>query len=192
VKISFTGSHSVGKKTIINNLINYKPFKEYKIISNITRELLNEYQIDINEKTNQRSQLIIFNKYIEKFLLIENYISDRSILDVFAYTLYLNKKVNKRIIDYMYNFCDLYIDSLYDLLFYVPIEYKIINDGIRSTNIKYQREIDNIIVSLIRHYEDRLINIYDISGTAEERTNKVLSYVLKFEKNSGKCDEFNA
>lgn len=177
MKIAFIGSHSTGKTTILNELKKIYPYKNY--ISEMVRELKKKYKITINEQTTMKNQLVFFNECLKILLLEKEFISDRSILDVYAYTEYIylrdqydiinNKfKVNnndKYIIEYMVS-CIIKYMKLYDKIFYFPIEFNLVKDDIRSNNEKYRLEIDQIINDCLKEFK---ISFIIVKGSIEER-----------------------
>ena len=59
----------------------------------------------------------------------------------------------------------------YDYLFYIPIEFPLEVDKIRSPSKKYQQLIDDIIFDLIQHLSvhDNKVKIITLEGSVEQR-----------------------
>ena len=63
----------------------------------------------------------------------------------------------------------------YDLIFKIPIEFQVMDDGVREGDADFQKKIDRKIDDL---YDSFSIAPVIISGTVEERTRAVLSHTL--------------
>jgi nicotinamide riboside kinase len=173
MKISFTGTHSTGKTTLLNCLKEDKQYSDYKFHDEITRTILS-YGIDINENGNNLTQLLILDTHIRN-LLYPNFIADRCILDGVVYTewLYNNLKIDEWVYTYSKNLFK-YLITQYDVLFYIKPEFSLIDDGVRSSNIDFQKEIYTIFEKYINDYN---INVINITGTVEERLNQIKKYI---------------
>lgn len=189
MKICLLGAQGTGKSTLINLFKDKVP-----VIDNVARKVIASGGAS-NESGTAASQKQIFNDYIE-VLDQENYLSTRSVIDVLAYTAYLGQKCKVNWLDQKSQ--EKYGSLLYELeeerrevkswleknpdvvICYVPVEFEIEEDGIRSVNKKYQQEIDNIMRGLFERYiKDGLIEYgYIIKGTIEERR-KQLEMIIK-------------
>lgn len=171
MKVCLSGSHGVGKSTLLKKITNEI---NLEIITEIARDL-NKKGLLINEEGSDFSytQFVLFNKHLEFLLFKENFISDRGLLDVLSYTEYLYK--GKKIKEEIYNFILLDIKNklnLYDLIFYFPIEFEIEGDGVRSMSKNFQKSIEKIMEDFILKFN--LQNIVYIKGNLEERRKTIL------------------
>lgn len=173
MKISFTGTHSTGKTTLLNNLKNDPDFSEFKFHDEITRSI-QSYGIDINEKGNNLTQLLILDTHIRN-LLYPLFVTDRCILDGVVYTewLYNNLKVDEWVYNYSKNLFK-YLIGQYDIIFYLKPEFDLVDDGVRSSSIEFQKEIYNIFEKYITEYN---INVISITGTVEQRINQIKNHI---------------
>lgn len=167
-KIAFTGTHSTGKSTLVKYLVEFKELKGYKFVTDVSRKLSNE-GIQLNEQTNFKGQLNFFGNRAKE-LLNENFICDRSVYDVLAYSLASKhitpkqKKLLTKIFESVY--------EEYDLIFYIPIEFAMEKDGVRSEDEKYREEIRNIIEALLTKYPPK--KIVELKGDVDQRLNKIM------------------
>jgi len=171
MKIAFIGTHSTGKTTVFNELKKY--LKDYTFYTEIIREMIkNNKNIPINEESSILTQTIFFNYYLNMLWNKDNFISDRSIIDVFSYTFYLYKrnldfypiyKIQKEFV--------LEDWKKYDYLFYFPIEFDLVEDGVRSKDPKFRKEIANIMEDFIDQHN---IKVYKVTGSLNERLNFIL------------------
>ena len=58
--------------------------------------------------------------------------------------------------------------------FYIPIEFELENDGIRFTDLSFQKKIDEMILSIFRELEIPMIKL---TGSIEERLQKLLKNI---------------
>ena len=86
-KLIFTGAQGTGKSTILNH---YKE-KGMNCITEVVRNL-SKQGININESGDESGQKVIFETYKEVLTQPGDYISDRGLTDVLAYTMYLRDR----------------------------------------------------------------------------------------------------
>ena len=183
-KIYLTGAQGVGKTTILNALRDLQlqgTFNiDYKFITEVSRKLNSEYNIPINKESTNITQLLIFNKYLELFLLSgDKFVSDRSIVDVLAYTSYFVhlkedsdkiEKVEKWLIkELAFIFANIK-NKIEGIYFYFPIEFPVKKDNFRSEDEKYRKQIDNFILGFLSYYK---IPYIEVRGSIEERLKKI-------------------
>lgn len=171
MKIGFCGTMSVGKTTLVNALKELPEFKDYKFATERS-QYLNSLGIPLNHKTTIEGQTIFLAERVTE-LMQEKVITDRTIIDVMAFT---NCATHTSYIDAdafeMYAKRFLY---QYDYIFYISPEGLDIEDnGIRETNLEYRNEIDKTIQKLLSKHRPIF---YTISGTTEERIDQVLKTI---------------
>ena len=86
MKIMFTGTQGTGKTSLINEL----DTNLYKYTNGI-RSLVKKYKLEHSENSNEKTQTKIFNNYKKYVKEHDDFISDRSLIDVFAHTAHLYK-----------------------------------------------------------------------------------------------------
>lgn len=189
MKICLLGAHGTGKSTLVNL------FKDkYTVIDNIARKVIASGGAS-NESGTVTSQRQIFNDYLGA-LSQENFLSTRSVIDVLAYTAYLGQKCEVNWLDpkSQENYKNillelreeqlevkLWLEKNPDIVFcYVPVEFDPVEDGVRSVDKNYQKNIDLIMRCLFEQYKkDGLIkHSYVIQGTIDERY-KQLEEIIK-------------
>lgn len=170
MKIIFTGAQGTGKTTILNH------YKEhgYNIITEIVRNLSKE-GVKINEMGDLEGQRRIFNEYNKILNKEESYISDRGLTDVTAYTSYLSNKNddNDLRVECMYQLFDIqdfYQKNSAVITCYFPIEFPVVDDGVRSINEEFRHDIDVNIKNIL---DGIGIQYYTITGTVEERIKQI-------------------
>lgn len=175
MKYALTGSHGVGKTTIVNVLTDWLEENNIKAIVNSSnaRKIKQSGGI-INEEGDDQVQLIVECSHVSKFCE-NNWFADRSVIDGYAYTEYLfkHKKVSAHTLQIVRNLMIAFVGN-YTEIFYIPIEFGVSDDGIRKNDEPFQKEIDQIIVNTLKCYN---IKYYTIKGSVFERVEKIKNIV---------------
>lgn len=195
MKIVILGSHGTGKSTLANKLF-YHLKNKYKLsidnvqISgddstqkfktsnfsdrNLRWKFLPDAAIDafvkgfdINESTPIEAEWWIIARQLEIELLTPTpWISDKCLIDLLAYARYIFAEekdflnIIERVAAKNFN---------YDLVLYLPTgEFPLENNYIRSTDEKFQKVIDRIVMDILTEHQ---IPFYTIRGDVETRFN---------------------
>jgi len=168
MKIGFCGTMSVGKTTLVNALKNVPEFKDYTFTTERSK-YLNSLGIPLNTDSTLKGQNIFLAERCTE-LMQENIITDRTIIDVIAFTK-LAKSISYIDGDAFEEYAKRFIRE-YDHIFYVSPEGTIIEDnGVRETDQEYRDEIDQTIKLLLYKYKP-WFNI--LKGSTEERVKQVI------------------
>jgi len=170
MKIGFCGTVSVGKTSLVNELKSLPEFSHYKFTTERSK-YLRDLGIPLNTDSTLKGQ-IIFAAERSRELLEENIITDRTIIDVMAFSL-LSKSIPPNDKD---DFCIMAknLISEYDYIFYVsPEGVNIEDNGVRETDAEYREEIDHSIQRIINIYKHRIKNFYKIEGSMEDRISSI-------------------
>ena len=166
MKIGFCGTMSVGKTTLVNTLKELPEFKDYHFATERSK-YLRDLGIPLNTDSTLKGQTIFLAERCSE-LFKENIITDRTIVDVMAFTTcsksihWLEKK----------EYAELASNLLkeYDYIFYIsPDGIEIEDNGVRTTNTEYRDLIDKTIKTILIKHHSKIKNMYRISGTTEER-----------------------
>ncbi len=146
MRFAFTGAHGTGKSSVLNGLADWLYTRQIEVLNNSSsaRHIINS-GMDINENGDDKIQLIVQSSHVQKFCK-DQWMTDRCVVDGYAYTEYLHKQ-GKVSLDTL-NITKILMKQflpLYDHIFYVPIEFPIVADQVRSTDTPFQRDIDDII-----------------------------------------------
>lgn len=173
-RIGFCGTVSVGKTTLVNELAKLPQFKDYKITTERSK-YLRDLGIPLNTDSTLEGQTIFLAERASE-LLNSNIITDRTVLDVMAFT-----KCAKSITHYekeAYIQYAAYFLNKYDYIFYVsPNGVEIEDNDVRETNAEYRDLIDFSIQNLIRFYSHKIKKITHIEGTIENRIKTVIETI---------------
>lgn len=175
VKVNFVGAQGTGKTTLLEAARKDEAFKNFQFCTEIVRDLVKKKNLSINESGNAKSQKVFFDTY-NKILNKDGCISDRCIIDVHAYTNYLYdykssnsekefQSLYKEILRENSILKSLNKDS-FGIIIYFPIEFELVDDGIRSLNVYFQEYIDQYIVNTLNKYQ---LPFYTIRGSVEQR-----------------------
>jgi nicotinamide riboside kinase len=170
MKIGFVGSISVGKTTLVNELAKLEQFKDYHIATERSK-YLRDLGIPLNTDSTLLGQTIFLSERCSE-LLRDKVLTDRSIIDVMAFTN-LSKSIS---LDEKLSFCDYASNfiSLYDHIFYIsPEGVKLEDNGVRVVDTEYRDQIDIEIKYLLSTYGSKINKFHTISGSVEERIEQV-------------------
>lgn len=174
MKIGLVGTVSVGKTTLVNALAELPQFKDYKIATERSK-YLRDLGIPLNTDSTLKGQTVFLAERVSE-LFSENLLTDRTVIDVMAFTqaaksIHPTDKISFE--EYARNFI-----LEYDYIFYVSPEGVDIEDnGVRAIDAEYRDLIDFIIKGMCQMYQHRIKNFTMISGTTEQRIQQILEVV---------------
>ena len=132
--------------------------------------------IPLNTDSTLKGQFVFLAERCAE-LMNENIITDRTVIDVMAFT-----KAAKSIEYYDAEaFCDAAykLVSEYDYVFYVsPVGVEMEDNGVRETDLKYRETIDSIIKLLLYRSNHKIKKLVELSGTTEERIAKMIETIF--------------
>jgi len=170
MKIGFCGTVSVGKTTLVNALKELPEFKDYYFATERSK-YLRDLGIPLNTDSTLKGQTIFLAERVSE-LFRENIITDRTIVDVIAFTECANsihRLEKNEYIELASNFL-----REYDYIFYVsPEGIEIEDNGVRTTDVEYRNKIDETIKNIISTHKSKFKNFHKISGTTEERIQSI-------------------
>ena len=164
MKIGLTGTMSVGKTSLVNALKQLPEFKDYYFATERSK-YLRDLGIPLNTDSTVRGQ-IIFMAERSSELFKDNLITDRSIIDVMAFTS-LSKTISKQDKKYLIDCASTLIPE-YDYIFYIdPIGTKMEDNGVRCVDEDYRNQVNTQIRYYLHKYQPK--NLIIISGPTESR-----------------------
>ncbi|OPC67332.1 hypothetical protein DSC47_01150 [Elizabethkingia miricola] len=173
MRIAFTGSHRVGKTTLVEEIAESLPDYEF----------INEPYLQLEEEGHLFSEIPTLEDYIEQFNFSieqlqnsdDNVIFDRCPLDLLAYIYAVGKKKN---ISSLYEEMTTAIAEI-DLLVFIPIE-KVDLIGCQESDLpNLRQEVNDILEDWIGDFSNEIL---EVSGTLENRKKQVLDKILDMEK----------
>jgi len=170
MKIGLAGTMSVGKTTLVKALSELPQFKDYFVATERSK-YLRDLGIPLNTDSTIKGQIVFLAERASE-LMVENIITDRTIIDVMAFTR-AAKSIPYMISD-QFEKLALNLIREYDYIFYVsPEGIEIEDNGVRTIDPGYRIEIDKNINRLFDKYPHKLRRLYKISGTTEERIQQI-------------------
>jgi GTPase SAR1 family protein len=174
MKIGLCGTVSVGKTTLVNALAELPQFKGYTFATERSK-YLRDLGIPLNTDSTLKGQTVFLSERCAE-LMHENIITDRTVIDVMAFTQCaesINSTDKISYEEYARNFI-----GEYDYIFYVsPEGVEIEDNGVRTINSEYRDKIDYTIKGFCQLYNHRMKNFYMIFGTTEERIKHILEVI---------------
>lgn len=169
-RIVFTGAQGTGKTTVLKEFEN----KGLKVITEVVRQLASK-GVKINKDGDEKGQTKIFKTYKEKLseMTVEGYISDRCMVDVIAYSMYLaehGKVSDEYVQKQMKQLAKFRIENPDIAYCYFPIEFDVVADGVRDTDEEFRAAIDHNIKAVL---QEAGIQPIIVKGTVKERVAKV-------------------
>lgn len=167
MKIAIAGSHGVGKTTFAKTLAKKRGFN---YIHDIVREEAFKKGFVINENTPPEVQLwLVCRQWELENTTPESWIADKSLFDFLVYgeIVLKDENVKKVIRDFVKH------NARYDLVFYLPIEFSMETDGIRSQDEEFRKKVDSNYRKLLKELGVKYIIL---SGSVKERVDKALEY----------------
>ena len=177
MKIAITGAQSTGKSTLLDSIKRDDRrdglLSEYVFIDELTRSIKGKGVI-INENGDNLTQLLTNNTHVDNILL-NNFVSDRCIIDSYVYTswLYENNKIDEWVLIYSYHLF-LTLVGMYDRIYYLKPEFDVVDDGVRSSSTSFRDEISNLFEDVINDHD---IEVITLTGSIQERTNQFYTHI---------------
>jgi len=168
MRITVAGSHGVGKTTFTKALAESLGFN---YIHDIVREEAAKKGFIINEDTPPEVQLwLVARQWELETTTPEGWVADKSLFDYIVYGELVLKDENVKgvIRDIVRR------NARYDFVFYLPIEFPMEEDGVRSPDPGFQRDIDLRFKECLAEFGVKYIVL---SGSVEERVKQALNHI---------------
>ena len=174
LRIAIVGSFSTGKTTLAAALAERL---ELPMLPEAAREVAG-LGFKLDKDATPEVEALIFLKHYNNELSADSFVVDRSMLDVMAYARWVldNRPRSKEIA--IWHECERLAErrlrTAYTHVFYLPIEFPIVPDGLRPDDPEFQADIDERLRALLEAHG----LVYEtITGSVEERLDKILRAV---------------
>lgn len=172
--VALTGAHSCGKSTLIEF---FRGKEGFECIDSVTRSTISkeERKVDGVENLDKAQYAILDNIGKATMELVKRnaenpdkvYLLDRCVFDFIAYSVSFFKKnlISKECLETIETTCKNYW-KYYDLVCYLPIEFDIVDDGVRSLDEDLRKEVDKAILDQLLWNEVKAIKLH---GSVRQR-----------------------
>lgn len=170
-KIALIGTHGVGKTTTAYG-IGYR-LKQLRHDTDIVGEGARKCPLPLNKKSTIDTQKWILGEQLKQESLINSNIDfavcDRTVMDVYVYSLRINRKFAKSLLPLIVEHM-----KTYDYIFYLPIKEKYFKkDSVRIVDKQYQKDIDIRMLQTMKFLES-----YGIKVTQMVNNNNVVDRIV--------------
>lgn len=171
LRIAIVGSFSTGKTTLAEALARRL---ELPLLPEAAREVA-ALGFKLDKEATPEIEALIFLKHYNNELATDEFVVDRSMLDIMAYARWIldNRPRTKEmaIWEECERLAERRLRTAYTHLYYLPIEFPIVLDGLRPDDPDFQKEIDDRVRGLLDGHS--LVH-ETITGSVEERLDKIL------------------
>ncbi|HTJ75136.1 MAG TPA: ATP-binding protein [Acidimicrobiales bacterium] len=171
MKIAFVGSFSTGKTTLADL---FAKEWDYPLLPEVAREVV-QLGFPLDQSATAETETLIFLKQWRAEAIHDRFVADRSIYDVLAYADWvMEHQDGSRKENHLWyesrEIATLDLRARYDHVFYLPIEFPIVLDGLRPDSPEFQADIDGRVVELLKGAD---VAFTTLTGTVAERQEQV-------------------
>ncbi|MGI8425710.1 MAG: AAA family ATPase [Actinomycetota bacterium] len=172
IRIAIVGSFSTGKTTLAEELA---ARLDLPLLPETAREVV-ELGFKLDKDATPATEALIFLKQYNNEISTPDFVGDRSLVDVMAYAGWVldNQPATKEIAlwEECKKLAERRLRGNYSHVFYLPIEFPIVLDGLRPDDPQFQKEIDERLLSILEYHD---IGFTSVTGSVEERVAKILA-----------------
>lgn len=173
-RIAIVGSFSTGKTTLAEEAA---PKLGLPLLPEVAREVA-DLGFKLDKDATVEVETLIFLRQYHNEMTHPEFIGDRSLIDVMAYAGWVLDNQERRKEFALWDTCLQIarhnLRSQYSDVFYLPVEFDIVPDGLRPLDPEFQSDIDRRVVHLL---ETNDIQYRTLTGTVEERMNGLVEAV---------------
>lgn len=171
MKIAFVGSFSTGKTTLANL---FAREWDFPLLPEVAREVV-QLGFPLDQSATAETETLIFLKQWRAEATHERFVADRSIYDVLAYADWVmeNQDAERKENHLWYEsraIATMDLRARYDHVFYLPVEFPIVLDGLRPDDSAFQADIDRRITDLLGAAD---VAFSSLTGPVEARQEQV-------------------
>ena len=170
-RVAIIGSFSTGKTTLAEVAAGKLGLP---LLPEVAREVVAlGFKLD-KDATVETETLIFMRQYYNEMVHSE-FIGDRSLIDVMAYAGWVLDNQERRkefaLWDTCIDIAQHHLRSQYTHVFYLPIEFGIVPDGLRPMDPEFQADIDRRLLGLL---DEHAIRHHALTGSVEQRLDEML------------------
>jgi nicotinamide riboside kinase len=169
-RIAIVGSFSTGKTTLAEALARRL---DLPLLPEVAREIV-ELGFKLDKDATPETEALIFLRQYNNELAADEFVGDRSLIDVMAYAGWVldNQPYRKEML--LWEECEKLAErrlrTNYSHVYYLPIEFPIVLDGLRPDDPAFQKEIDERVRGLLQSHS---VAYSTITGSVEERLDAI-------------------
>ena len=165
-RIAIVGSFSTGKTTLAEAAAGRL---ELPLLPEVAREVA-ALGFKLDKDATPEVETLIFLKQLHNELTHADFVGDRSLIDVMAYAGWVLDHQPARPETALWEECvriaQIHLRSQYSHVFYLPIEFPIVPDGLRPMDPAFQHEIDERMIGLLH---DNAVAYETLRGSVQQR-----------------------
>lgn len=165
-RVAIVGSFSTGKTTLAEAAA---PTLGLPLLPEVAREIA-ALGFKLDKDATVETEALIFLRQLYNEMTHGEFLGDRSLIDAMAYAGWVLDNQERRKEFALWDAClDIarhQLRSNYSHVFYLPIEFGIVADGLRPMDPGFQEEIDRRIVKLLHDHD---IRYQALTGDVDER-----------------------
>lgn len=188
--VVLTGAHSCGKSTLVEF---FRGREGFECIDSVTRDTITPEERKVDNGVSEEGQRRIYQAILKKTAEIrkmnaENpekiFLLDRSIFDFIAYNRAFVQRglLSSSFAGELERGLEGLSDN-YDLVFYLPIEFKIVDDGVRSLDEDLRKDVDEEILKQVLWNKVKAVKLHGSIKQRIESINRSID-TYKFERGS--------
>lgn len=171
-RIAIVGSFSTGKTTLAEAVA--EPLR-LPLLPEVAREVV-KLGFRLDKDATPETETLIFLKQLYNEMAHPEFVGDRSLIDVIAYAGWVLDNQSWRKEMHLWEACleiaRHHLRSQYTHVFYLPVEFPIVPDGLRPLDPEFQKEIDRRMLDVMDTYD---VGFDTLRGSVEERVGALLS-----------------
>jgi deoxyadenosine/deoxycytidine kinase len=173
-RIAIVGSFSTGKTTLAEAVA--EPLG-LPLLPEAAREVV-KLGFKLDKDATPETETLIFLKQFHNELVHPEFVGDRSLIDVLAYAGWVleNREWTKEMA--LWEECEKiarhHLRSQYTHVFYLPVEFPIVLDGLRPDDPAFQADIDRRMLDLL---EVNDVKYETLTGSVDDRVEALISTV---------------
>lgn len=166
MRVAIVGSHSTGKTTLLRMLAERL---DVPVLSEIAREKIAESETlphHMGPEGRGILQETILREQVLRETALGKFLSDRSVFDAVAYAF--DTPAYENLFE---TAAKHFRERPYDRIFFLPIEFPLEGDGVRSEDEGYRKTVENELESVLKRSGAECVRI---SGTPDQRLSACL------------------
>jgi len=165
-RIAIVGSFSTGKTTLAEELARRL---DLPLLPEVAREIA-ALGFKLDKDATPETEALIFLRQFNNELEEPEFVGDRSLIDVMSYAGWVLDNQPDRKEKLLWQECERLAErrfrTNYSHVFYLPIEFPIVLDGLRPDDPAFQKDIDRRVLNILTSHD---LKYASLTGSVEDR-----------------------